>query len=496
VQQLSQQDAGFLYSETPRVPMHICSLHVYDPSTAPKGQVTFDAILGQVSHRLPLARVLRRKLVRVPFDFDYPYWVEDRNFDLEFHIRNIALPAPGDWRQLWVQAARLHSYPLDLSRPPWELYVIEGLDNAGDFPEGSFGIFIKVHHSAIDGVSGIELMNALHDLSPDGRAPTLDTWRGEDDPAPWETLARAGQKIAFAPARFLQLLTTTMPAMRSAPLAEPERTSPPRLPTTPLNRQATTNRVGDAFRFDLELAKRIRSAVPGATVNDVVLTVVGGGLRAYLDSKGELPTTPLHAGVPISLRTDDEKGQGGNRISLMIVSLGTDQAGALDRLKAVRESTSQSKEANAGVGARALAEASELFPGALLGLAVRALPQLGADAVTSVMGNVCVTNVPGSQVPLYLCGARMDSYYGLGPVYDYAGPIHLVVSYLGKIHLAVTSCHEHIPDIQFYVQCLQKSLAELDKATRTKKPRARTSRSSSARSKPKPADRARQRSRK
>ena len=377
MQQLSQQDAGFLYSETPRVPMHICSLHVYDPSTAPGGQVTFDAILGQVRHRLPLARVLRRKLVRVPFDFDYPYWVEDRNFDLEFHVRNIALPAPGDWRQLWVQAARLHSYPLDLSRPPWELYVIEGLDNAGDFPEGSFGIFIKVHHSAIDGVSGIELMNALHDLSPDGRAPTLDTWRGEDDPAPWETLARAGQKIAFAPARFLQLLTTTMPALRSAPLAEPERTSPPRLPTTPLNRQATTNRVGDAFRFDLELAKRIRSAVSGATVNDVVLTVVGGGLRAYLDSKGELPTTPLHAGVPISLRTDDEKGQGGNRISLMIVSLGTDQAGALDRLKAVRESTSQSKEANAGVGARALAEASELFPGALLGLAVRGVAAVG-----------------------------------------------------------------------------------------------------------------------
>ena len=465
MQQLSQQDAGFLYSETSTVPMHICSLHVYDPSTAPDGHVTFDGILEHVRRRLPLARVLRRKLARVPFDLDYPYWVEDRNFDLEFHIRHVALPPPGDWRQLWVQAARLHSYPLDLSRPPWELYIIDGLDNSGDVPAGSFGIFIKVHHSAIDGVSGIELMNALHDLTPDGRAPTLDTWEGEDDPAPWELLARAGQRIAFAPARFLQLLTTAISGTRSAPSRELERIRLPRLPTTPLNRKATTHRVGDGFRFDLERAKRIRSAVPGATVNDVVLAIVGGGLRTYLDSKGELPPTSIHAGVPVSLRTDDEKGQGGNRISLMIVSLGTDRSGALERLEAVHESTSHSKEANAGVGARALAEASELFPGALFGLAVRALPQLGADAVTSVMGNVCVTNVPGSQVPLYLCGARMDSYYGLGPVYDYAGPIHLVVSYLGKIHLSVTSCHEHIPDLEFYIQCLERSLAELDEAT-------------------------------
>ena len=465
MQQLSQQDAGFLYSETSTVPMHICSLHVYDPSTAPEGHVTFDAILEHVRRRLPLARVLRRKLARVPFDLDYPYWVEDRNFDLEFHIRRVALPPPGNWRQLWVQAARLHSYPLDLSRPPWELYIIEGLDTSGDGPAGGFGLFIKVHHSAIDGVSGIELMNALHDLSTDGRAPTLDTWEGEADPARWELLAKAGQRIVFAPARFVQLLTTAISGTRSAPSRELERIRLPRLPTTPLNRKATTHRVGDGFRFDLERAKRIRSAVPGATVNDVVLAIVGGGLRTYLDAKGELPTTSLHAGVPVSLRTADEKGQGGNRISLMIVSLATDRAGALDRLEAVHQSTSHTKEANAGVGARTLAEASELFPGALLGLAVRALPQLGADAVTSVMGNVCVTNVPGSQVPLYLCGARMDSYYGLGPVYDYAGPIHLVVSYLGKIHLSVTSCHEHIPDLEFYSQCLERSLADLDDAT-------------------------------
>jgi WS/DGAT/MGAT family acyltransferase len=464
VQQLNQQDSMFLYSETPRMLMHLSSLHIYDPSTAPE-PLTFDTVVEHVRSRLPLARVLRRKIVRVPLNLDYPYWVEDEDFDLEFHVRNIALPPPGTWQQLWVQASRLHSFPLDLRRPPWEVYIIEGLDRVEGYAEGSFGLFIKVHHSAIDGISGIELMNALHDLSPDGRAPTVDTWHGEERPSAVALLARAGTNMALMPGRLVRQVARTVPLVRTAVATEWATTrAGPHTRPTPLNARVTTNRVGDGFRFDLGTAKQIRSAVPGATVNDVVLAVVGGGLRSYLESRGELPAEPLYAGVPISLRTGQEAGTAGNKIAMMVVSLGTDIADPLGRLTAVQRSTSRSKEINTAVEARTLAESSELFPGALLGLAVRALPRVGAGRMTSMIGNVCVTNVPGSQVPLYLCGARMEAYYGLGPVYDNAGPIHLVVSYLGKVHLSVTSCRELMPDMDFYIECLRRALAELVEA--------------------------------
>lgn len=464
MQQLNRQDAMFLYSETPRLLMHLGSLHVYDPTTAP-APVTFETILEHVGSRLPLARVLRRRIVRVPLDVDYPYWVEDRDFDLEFHVRHIALPAPGTWQQLWTQATRLHSYPLDLRRPPWELYVIDGVNGVDCAPEGGFATYIKVHHSAIDGISGVELMNALHDLTPDGRAEVEDTWRGEEAPSSVALLARAAVNVTLAPARFVQLAGRTLPALRAPEARRSPVKVPLHLPTTRLNRKVTTHRTADGFVFELALAKRIREAVPGATVNDAVLAVVGGGLRAYLQAKGDLPDEPLHAGVPVSLRTEEEMGEAGNRISIMVVPLATDVADPVERLAAIRTATSESKEVSTAVGARAMAQGAELLPGALLGQAVRALPNVRARGTASLIGNVCVTNVPGSQLPLYLCGARMEAYYGMGPVYDYAGPIHLVTSYMGNLYVGVTSSHEIVPDIGFYVACMEQALAELVAAT-------------------------------
>jgi diacylglycerol O-acyltransferase / wax synthase len=459
MQQLSQQDAMFLYSESPRVPMHLGSLHVYDPSFAPE-PVTFERILDHVRSRLPLARVLRRKILQVPLGLDLPYWIEDDAFDLEFHVRNIALPPPGNRDQLWVQASRLHSQPLDLTRPPWELYIIDGLDTVEGFPPGCFAMFIKCHHAAIDGISGIELMNALHDLTPKGRDAPVDEWHSEDPPGAVELVARAGLNLTQAPVRLYRAAQQALPALQALPLVSPAaRTG--RLPQTTLNARSTTNRVGDGLRFDLDTAKAIRKAVPGATVNDVVLAVVAGGLRSYLQAHDALPDRPLHAGVPISMRTAEEMGTAGNKISIMVVSLATDVEGALERLAVIQHATSTSKEISTAVGARALAQGAELFPGALLGGASRAMPHLGPIGVPAVTGNVCVTNVPGSQAPLYLCGARMESYFGFGPVYDYAGPIHLVVSYLGALFLSVTTCREIVPDTPFYVECLERSLADL-----------------------------------
>ena len=166
MQQLSGMDASFVYFETPARPMHVAGLSIYDPSTAPGGKVTFKGILANFQERIHLARTFRQKMVPVPMNLDHPYWVEDRDFDLEFHVRHIALPKPGDWRQLCILAARLHSRMLDLSRPLWETYVIEGLDNVEGVPRGSFALLQKTHHAAIDGMSGMEMTSAIHDLTP------------------------------------------------------------------------------------------------------------------------------------------------------------------------------------------------------------------------------------------------------------------------------------------------------------------------------------------
>ena len=167
MQQLSGQDASFIYSERPHAPTHITSISIYDPSTAPGGQVTFADVMDHLEARLHLARAFRQKVVRVPADLDHPYWVEDAEFDLEYHVRQIALPRPGDWRQFCIQAARLHARPLDLTKPLWELYVIEGLDDVEGLPDGCFGFVLKVHHAAVDGKSGVEMITAIHNQSPE-----------------------------------------------------------------------------------------------------------------------------------------------------------------------------------------------------------------------------------------------------------------------------------------------------------------------------------------
>src|SRR6476619_1963250 len=218
MQQLSGQDASFIYSERPHAPTHITSISIYDPSTAPGGSVTFKGILAHLEARLHLARAFRQKVVRVPADLDHPYWVEDDDFDLEYHVRHIALPKPGDWRQFCIQAARLHARPLDLSEPLWELYVIEGLDNVEGIPKGAFAFVLKVHHAAIDGKSGVEMLTAIHTQSPDlsDPPPPETPWRPEPDPSPFDLLARASVNAWRTPLRAARVAGRLVPGLGRA----------------------------------------------------------------------------------------------------------------------------------------------------------------------------------------------------------------------------------------------------------------------------------------
>jgi WS/DGAT/MGAT family acyltransferase len=469
MQQLSGQDASFIYSEQPHAPTHITSISVYDPSTAPGGMVTFKGILAHLEPRLHLARAFRQKVVRVPADVDHPYWVEDAEFDLEYHVRHIALPKPGDWRQFCIQAARLHARPLDLSKPLWELYVIEGLDKVSGVPKGGFAFVLKIHHAAVDGKSGIEMITAIHSqTSAVFDPPPPDTpWRPEQDPSPFELYGRAALNSMRMPGRAMRLSGRLVPGLgraAAAMRANNDASSAGLAPGTRFNGPVTAHRVLDARFFPFAALKPIRALVPGATVNDVALTVIGGALRSYLDEAGELPAASLRAMTPVSVRSESEKGDLGNQVSAMMVSLATDVDDAVQRLAAVHRSTAGSKEITEAVGARNLSELSQLAPGVLIGVGTRLASRFTRRGSAGLV-NTVVTNVPGPRQPLYFAGARLVRTFGCGPVVDGMGLINIVGSYDEQFVLSFTACREMMPDPAHYADCIERSFGQLQAAS-------------------------------
>lgn len=462
--QLSGLDATFLYAEMNNSPMHIAPLLIYDPSTTGTEVVRFKDILNTFASRLHRSPVFKRKLAMVPLNLDQPYWVEDDNFDLEFHVRHIALPKPGDWRQLSILVARLHARPLDRSRPLWEAYIIEGLDNVEGLPKGCFAMFLKIHHAAIDGASGVEIISALHDLSPNPppprqeAAPVLDS-----GPSTPEMLWRAYKVNMWAPFRLARLVTEGIPAWRRVhagvkakkfrTLGEKERTR--------FNAAVSPHRVSGAADFDLGLIRKMKDAVPGATVNDVILSIVGGSLRNYLLDKGELPEGSLVAGAPVNVRRSEDAAAAGNQVSMMVIALGTDIAGPRERLQAVHEAAVGSKAYHEAVGARLMTDMTQSLPAELAALGVRAALGSGLMAGMKPIFNTIVTNVPGPQVPLYMGGAQVVRSHGLGPCIDNMGLFHAVTSYNGQIAVSFQACREMMPDPGFYEQCLYAAYAAL-----------------------------------
>lgn len=464
--QLSGQDASFVYMETPSTPMHIGSIAIYDPSTAPGGFVRFKDILAFIESRLGGARSFRQRLVRVPFDLDHPYWIEDPDFDLEYHVRHIALPRPGDWRQLCIQAARLHARAMDLSKPLWEFTVIEGLDNIPGLPPGCFALVSKVHHAAIDGMSGVEMTAAVHDLSPDKANRFDDTdWRPEAKPGIGDLLIKGYFNALRQPQKYLETVARTVPGLArlasevsKGELSVAGARTPPK---TRFNVPVSAHRVFDAAPFALADIRAIKDAMPGATVNDAILTIIGGALRKYLEAKNELPAESMTAMAPISVRGEGEKAALGNLVSAMVVSLGTHIADPRARLEHVHRDTVNSKGLTNAVGARTLTQYSELIPSGLAGLGARLYTRLGAANAHAPMFNCVATNVPGSRVPLYFVGARMVAMYGLGPVFDGMGLINTIYSYVDTIAISFTSDRDIMPDPENYAAALKASFAEL-----------------------------------
>jgi diacylglycerol O-acyltransferase len=472
MQQLGWTDDMLLRAETPATPLQIQLLLIYDPSTAPGGKVTFKGILEELDARLHLADVFRRRLTGLPAGLDRPYWVDDPSFDLEYHVRHIGLPQPGDWRQLCIQVARLHGRQIDLRRPPWEITVIEGLNSVPGVPKGSFAMALKLHHCAVDGMASVQMIAAMHDLAPDSpRPPAPDPpWRPAPLPSTADLLSRTAIKAALYPMRAGAVLASSAPkAVRglaglpgkliSSVSKIPELGTPSFPPKTRFNQTVSPHRVFEARFHDLADFKRIKARVPGSTINDVALAYVGGALRHYLDGHGELPDESLVAACPMSLRQADDTTAHGNDLFGRLQSLNTDIADPLVRLATIAESTAGSRSESGQSTRSQLIELIGTVPTSLLGVAAKAasvLPFSGPNVATTT-----VTNVPGPPVPIYFRGAQLVRAAGLGPLIGGMNLIHVVASYNGTLSISATADRDALPDPANYADCMEHSFEEL-----------------------------------
>ena len=474
MQKLSGQDALFLHIDRPHAATHVTMIYVYDQSTLAQ-PLRFRQIIKHLEKRLQASPMYRRRIVQAPLGLAYPYWADDADFDIDFHVRHLALPKPGDWRQFQIMAARLHARQLDLTRPPWEMYVVEGLDNVDWLPKGSFAIITKAHHAAVDGTALAELTWALHDVegAKGKRTPVLakqkNVARLEAPSSFVNTIARivvdnvaAPFKLAGPVSRVLPKLSVTAMKMLSRALFEPESGAP----RTRFNQPITSQRVFESVVFDLATIKRIRAMVPGATVNDAVLAIIGGAMRRYLESKKELPAKSMTALAPVNTRqATSERKTSGNMISFLAFTLASDIADPLARLTKIHETTSQAKALSNAIGAHDLSDISKHAPPATLAFAGRLASMSGLGGMgPRPIHNCVVSNVPGANVELTLLGAKLRYWSAVAPIADGAGAFFAVSSLSGGMFISFTSCPKMVPDPEFFGECIRASIAEMDAA--------------------------------
>ena len=472
MQQLTGMDASFLALETANTTGHVGGLSVLDPRTASK-PLTLARLTEVMAERLPLVPVLRRKLLNVPFGLDQPYWIDDADFDIEYHVREIALPRPGSDAQLTEQVSRLHARPLDRSRPLWELYLITGLarDRAA--------VYSKIHHAAVDGVSGTELLTVLFDLTPAGREPSAAEPFQPERPPPLPLLAaRAAIRLAWRPVQTIRItneLVRLLPTL--APLASTLvgeilglnrgdgsviATRPGRAPATPFNRAITPHR-RFAFRsVDLDTVKTVKKAF-GVSVNDVVMAMCAGALRRWLVDHDALPGQPLVAMIPVSVRDPASQGALGNRVSAMLAPLPTSVTDSGLRLQIVHSATQAAKAQQAEIPQGLVDQISDFAVPALTARAARVAFATGLLHRLPPF-NVTISNVPGPNVPVYMCGARLIAHYPVSVVTDGQGLNITLVGYLGQLHFGLVSSRELVPDIDKLAGYLPEELALLAEA--------------------------------
>jgi len=489
MKQLSGVDASFLNMETPAVYGHVASMTIYDPEGAPGGagvEATKQVILERIDELAPF----RRRLVPVPLGLDLPYWIEDPDFDIDYHVRHHAVPPPGSPKQLAEVVSRIHARPLDRSRPLWELYVIEGVDGGTRIAQVT-----KVHHATIDGASGALMLAAILDTEPDARHEgEAAAWTPDRVPTDIELLQRTFVQYARSPEKFIRLSVKTLrdlssstgrPGLRALadviaqPLPGPlgnvmrrrlrgssnEVDDPPALPPTPAPRTPWNATVTPHRRFSyttipLEDAKKIRRAV-GCTFNDVVMALCSGALRQYLIEHDCLPPESLIAAVPVSVRSGSEDDMYQNRVSMLLADLATNEPDPQARLQRIRQSMTTAKTQFAAIPAESLMDFTQFAPPAIAARAMRMYSRMRIADRTAPPFNLIISNVPGPAMPLYSAGARLEHFYPISAVADGQGLNMTVQSYNGNLDFGFVACRELVPDVWRLTDLLQDSMEEL-----------------------------------
>ncbi len=482
MKQLSGADTMFLQFEHGNNFMHVASLAIYDPATAPGGRVRFKDVLRFFAARVEQFPQFRRRLASVPLSLDRPYWVEDSAIDVEFHVRHIALPQPGDWRQLCIQVARLHSRPLDRSKPLWEAYIIEGLHNVEGVPAGSFALYTqdaprdhrrRVGHRAAQGAALAHAGGGRGRRRSGGRVHRRP--RTESRGAVFAR--RAAERGTAAVAGTLLVRHRPSPGTarcrrRSGNLPELRTRLVPQLktllsgdlspllsrlpPQTRFSGNVSAHRVFEAVGLPFAELQAVRRQAGTGTINDLFLCIVGGALNRYLDDKGELPDSSMVAMVPMTLRGEEKGGDRGNQVGFTLMPVHSDIADPLERLRAINQSAQTSKRVSDAVGKELARDLLEYLPTPISRTLLRnvKLPGIG----------LIVSNVRGPDAPLYMAGAQLVNYSPISIPVDGLGLNVTGFSCAGTMWICAVSCREMMPDPAFFAECLRSSFEELKQA--------------------------------
>ena len=466
MEQLSGLDAAFVFLDARNAPMHVGGLHLYQPTARKFDFADFRAHVAACTEGSAL---FRRRLIQVPLRLGRPFWAEDPHFDLDLHLQHSGLPQPGDWGTLRELAARMFSRPLDPERPLWHLTFVSGLDAAGYFPAGSFAVISRVHHAAADGLGTLDMFSALwgHEPRKMRRKPAAPAVPAEPVPSPLGLLRQSFGGAFRRPGKALgwaaDVLRGGLGAGRE--FIAGDHHAPPMLfqaPRSPFNVPISSRRGFDAANLPLDEVRAIRAAVPGATVNDVVLAVCSGGLRRYLQGLGRLPDKDLVAMAPISIRHKFEEGS--NRVSAMLVPLELRTRNPVERLRRIHQHALDSKAYTDAIGAATLTDTSRFVPFSLATAAAGLYSGLHLARYHRPPFNLVITNVPGPRTALYLGTARLLEGYGTAPVLDGLGLILVVTSYMDTLSISATAAHEAVPDVERLVECIRESHHELREA--------------------------------
>jgi WS/DGAT/MGAT family acyltransferase len=469
---LTATDAAFLAQEGPNAHMHIGAVALFEgPPPA------YRDFCNHIRGRLHLVPRYRQKLAVPPLETGRPLWVDDATFNLEYHVRHTALPSPGTEDQLRALAARIHSQRLDRNKPLWEMWLVQGLD------DGRFALISKTHHALVDGIAGVDLATVIFDLEPVPQpAPHEgEPWSPHPEPSAAQLAARglAGLirtpfELAGRAAGAATRPQSTLGAAREAVegIAEVAWAGLNPAPPSPLNVPIGPHRRLAWVPSELEDFKRVKDAL-GGTVNDVVLTVVAGGLRRWLQSRGvRVEGLELRGLVPVSTRTADQRHQLGNRLTVMRGPLPVYIADPVARLRVVRRAMDGLKESKQAVGAEVLVSLEQFAPPTILAQASRL-------NFSTRLFNLLVTNVPGPQVPLYVLGRELQDLYPVAFLpRDHALAI-AIMSYNGRMDFGLLADYDAIPDLDALAADVAAARDEIVAAARkadraAKKPKRET----------------------